>query len=164
MTTVVEHGGACAHARAHPTGDSVWAYWRTNCADTACQNRSACRLSAFTTQLPPPLPSLSLSSLLDSPTPYASFMRGEETQWSSNCTGSSKFKRKGCYRMGGLCACRVYFTLDFASQAVLYMPCPTFLVGYRLEGCCKATKFKFSVSSHSPKLACLGGLEALNGP
>lgn len=53
----------------HPTGDSVWAYWRTNCADTACQNRSACLHPAFTTQpadsfLPtPPLPQFSSLSV-----------------------------------------------------------------------------------------------------
>lgn len=42
--TRVQLDSSCLRVRACalPTGDSVWAYWRTNCADTACQNRSAC--------------------------------------------------------------------------------------------------------------------------
>lgn len=50
--TRLQFNSSClrVHACAHPTGDSVWAYWRTNCADIACQIRSACLHPAFTTQ------------------------------------------------------------------------------------------------------------------
>lgn len=49
---VYELGSACVGVCAcvRPTGDSVWAYWRTNCADTACQKRSACLHPALAAQ------------------------------------------------------------------------------------------------------------------